>query len=113
VQLRVRLTIPDPQPADAGSRVRATIVDTSRADALHPAVAEATTLAGIGPHVELLVDVPDAVLQQGHRYSLQAHLDHEGTGDIKPGDLIITENVPLPIGEGSGIRQVEARLTRV
>ena len=114
MQLRVRLTITDPRPEDAGSRVRAAVVDTSQADALHPTVAEATTtLTSAAPHVELTIEIPDGSLAPGHRYSLQAHVDRGGTGDIEPGDLIITADVPVPTGEGRGARHVEATLTRV
>lgn len=114
MQIRVRLTIPDPRPDDAGSRVRVTVVDTSRADALHPAVAEATTvLDAPGAHVELTIDVPDATLRPGHRYALQAHVDRRGTGDLEPGDLIITEHVPVPPADAPAPAPVHARLTRI
>ena len=114
MRLRVRLAIPDPTPDEVGSRVRVAVVDTSLADALHPTVAEATTtLERATPDVELVLEIPGTALRQGHRYSLQAHLDHGGTGEIKPGDLIITEDVPIPTGGGPGERQVEARLTRI
>ena len=65
------------------------------------------------PQVELVLDVPDAALTAGHRYSLQAHVDHQGSGDIKPGDLIITQDVPVPVSVGAGRHDVEATLTRV
>jgi hypothetical protein len=114
VQLRVRLTIPDPRPEDAGSRVRATIVDTSQADALHPAVAETSTvLAAATGEVTLVLEVSDAMLREGNRYSLQAHVDRGATGDIKSGDLIITENIPVPTGDRMGVRELQARLTRI
>lgn len=114
MQLRVRLTIPDPRPDDAGSRVRVSVVDTSRADTLHPTVAEATAVVEPpGSHVDVALDVPDGVLQPGHRYALQAHVDRGGTGDLAPGDLIITQHVPVAAAGGAAPGPVEARLTRI
>jgi hypothetical protein len=114
MQLRVRLTIPDPKPEDAGSRVRATIVDTSQADALHAPVAETSTVLDVPTRdVSLVFDVPDALLQEGRRYSLQAHVDRDGGGDIKPGDLIITENVPVLPRARAISTDLEATLTRI
>ena len=114
MQLKIHLTIPDPRPEDAGSHVRATIVDTSQADALHPAVAETSrVLNSATGQVDLVLEVSDAVLRDGHRYSLQAHVDRDGRGDIKPGDLIITENVQVPTSERQGIRHLNAILTRI
>lgn len=114
MQVHVRLTISDPRPEDAGSRVRAMIVDTARADALHPTVAETTVhLRGSTREVELVIDVPDEVLTRSPRLSLQAHIDRGDTGEIKAGDLIITQNVPVPSGGALPRARIDAPLTRI
>ncbi len=114
MRLQVRLTISDPLPADAGSRVRVTIVDTTRADTLHASVAESSIAMDASVReLELEISLPDDAVRAGHRYSLQAHVDHGGTGDIKPGDLIIMEDVAVPVVPRSAFSSVSARLRRV
>lgn len=114
-QIRVRLRIPDQRPEDHGSRVRVSLMDTSQADALHPTVTEATGVVSAGgDDVEVVLDVPEGALDARNRYSLFAHVDHRGDGKINPGDLIITQNVPVTIDQaGAEAGPLRARLTRI
>ena len=95
-RLCVNLHIAEPRPEDAGSVVRVAVTDTSQADQLHPKVAEATTTFPAGSDcVEVVVEIAADALKDRRRYSLWGHVDHSGTGDIRPGDLIVTENIPI------------------
>lgn len=95
-RLQVRLRIPDRRPQDAGSTVRIALRDTTLADTEHPTIAEASgTLAPGGDWVELSVDVPDEQLDPRHRYSVWAHVDRDGSGEIRGGDLITTQDVAV------------------
>jgi uncharacterized lipoprotein YbaY len=95
-RLRLRLRVGDPDPDDRGSTVRVEIRDTTLADALHPTIAEATgTMAPDGERAELSVDLPDEPLDPRHRYSVWAHVDHTGNGQLQAGDLITAESIPI------------------
>lgn len=111
VQLKVR--IPDPIERDRGSTVRVAVRDTTQADALHPTVAEATgTVAASGEVAELSIDLPDEPLDPRHRYSVWAHVDHAGQGELRPGDLITTQDVQIGPDDVDA-DPVEVPLTRI
>lgn len=113
MRLRVRLQFPDVRPEDVGAPVRVEVRDTSMADALHPAVANVVQdLADEGGEMEVEIEVPDGALQERHRYSLFAHVDHGGTGAMESGDMIITESVPVT-ADAEGEEPIVARLTRI
>lgn len=83
------------------------------ADALHPTVAEATkVLEPDREEIEVTLDIPEGVLDPRQRYSLWAHIDHEGTGQLKGGDMITTQNVPVTPEDVDG-RTLEVPLTRI
>ena len=95
-RLQIRLRMPDRRSEDAGSTVRIALRDTTLADAEHPTVAETTgTLAPDGKEIELSVDVPKEQLDARHRYSVWAHVDRDGSGEIRSGDLITTQDVAV------------------
>jgi hypothetical protein len=82
-------------------------------DTLHPTVAEAT--GGLKPgqsRIEIALELPDSGLDPRHRYSVWAHVDHGGTGEIKPGDLITTQNVPVSSAD-IDTEAIEVPLTRI
>ncbi len=95
-QLTVRVKVADRRPDDVGSLVRVRLLDTSQADALHPTVAEATGILE-EENLEVVLDVPDDAVNDRHRFSVFAHVDHEGDGSMHPGDLITTHNVPVSL----------------
>ncbi|HEX5927888.1 MAG TPA: YbaY family lipoprotein [Solirubrobacterales bacterium] len=94
-QVRFRLEVPASAPAGQESTVRVAVRDTSEADALHPAVAEAVSRMAVDTDgVELSLDLPET-LDPRHRYSVWAHVDRDGSGEIAAGDLITTRDVAL------------------
>ena len=58
------------------------------------------------------IELPPERLDPRHRYSLWAHVDQAGDGEIRPGDLITTQNVPVrPEDVDRG--PIEVPLTRI
>src|SRR5919201_1083046 len=110
--IQLRLRIPDPRPHDQGSTVRVAVRDTTLADTLHPTVAEVTGLVADGDGVELSVDLASEPLHPRHRYSVWGHVDHAGDGELRPGDLITTQDVPVGL-EDVDAGPVEVPLTRI
>jgi hypothetical protein len=83
------------------------------ADALHPTVAEATGVVEQDRDaIDLTLDIPEGTLEPRQRYSLWAHVDHGGTAQLKGGDLITTQNVPVTPEDVDG-RTLEVPLTRI
>ncbi len=114
MRLQIRLLVPDPAPADAGSSVRVSIVDTTMADALHESVAaKVIPLLRAAPEILLEMEVPEGMVRDGRHYSLQAHVDTGSSGEIKTGDLIITHNVPVLTERAPVQEPITARLTRI
>lgn len=94
--LRVRVHIDELRPEDVGSTVRVAVMDTSMADALHPTVAEATGVVEEDSHeIDLEIEIPEGTLDEKRYYSLWGHVDHEGEGNMRSGDLITTQNIPV------------------
>ena len=114
-KLRVHLTIPARRPDDRRSGVRVALMDTSRADALHPTVAEASAVLDPDRQtLELTLEVPRGALKERNRYSLWAHVDRVGDGGVHPGDLIVTQNIPVTISDTKdGAPPILVPLTRV
>ncbi len=112
-RLKMRLQVEELRPEDGGSVVHAVLRDTSMADALHPTVAEATAAVPEDPgQLEMVLDVPEGALDPHHRYSLWVHVDQEGGGQPRGGDLITTQDVPVvPEDLDDGI--IDVPLTRI
>lgn len=111
-RIRVRLDLPELRPEDRDCVVRVVVRDTTQADALHPTVAELADRVELDPGgVELSLDLPQD-LDPRHRYSVWAHLDHDGSGEIASGDLITTENVAVD-PQGGPDEPIDVPLTRV
>jgi uncharacterized lipoprotein YbaY len=113
--LTVRVQIDDPIPDDDGSTVRVALRDTSQADAHHPTVVEVVSVIRAADEpVEIALDVPENALDERHRYSVWTHIDHDGKGELSPGDLITTQNVPVyPAELALGALSIDVPLTRI
>lgn len=113
-RLRVKLDLKGRDNNDLGQVVWIVLRDTSEADAVHPTVAETKGIIEAGSEIELTIDLPDNALEERHRYSLWAHVDHVGDGAIHPGDLITTENIPVvPSDTTEDASAVQVRLQRI
>lgn len=110
--IHFRLDVPEPGPQDSGSLLRLAIRDTTLADALHPTVAETTASVEDAGGIEVTLELPDEALDPRRRYSVWAHLDHEGEGEIKTGDLITTQEVSVR-PEHIDAEPVDVPLTRI
>jgi uncharacterized lipoprotein YbaY len=77
--------------------VRIRLVDTTQADAAAEAIADQTihrvSLGGddAGDSVSFGFEAPD--LSPGRQYSVAAHVDVSGNGEIEVGDYLTTESV--------------------
>lgn len=90
----------------AGALVRVQVRDTTLIDVESPLVAETTAVveeqsAELGT-VDL--EVPESAVDPRGRLDLFVHVDINGDGTLRPGDLITTQSYPVPRG------QSEARL---
>lgn len=113
-ELRVRVEIPDLRADDEQSTVRVLLRDTSMADGLDPTVAETTTSVPAGTdHVDVVLDVPGDSVHARHHYSLWAHVDHNGDGDLAPGDLVTTVNVPVTTDDIAENRSYDVPVDRI
>ncbi len=93
----VRFRDPPAEPFNATVRVR--LLDTTRAGASSETTAEQTiedvSLAGAGAPAYVRFALEASDLSPGRRYSLMAHIDASGNGEIEAGDYITMESVPL------------------
>ena len=107
----VRMTEPLPTP---GGMLRVTVEDVSRADA--PSVVVAETVIPVhgglpaGGSVSFSVVVPN-VDARAH-YSVRAHLDTTGSGDVTSGDRLSMAAHPVLTGGHPDRVAVEARTVR-
>jgi hypothetical protein len=110
----VRFRDPSPNLGDATVHVR--LLDTSRADASSETVAEQTiqglSLRGndAGDGVRFAFDAPE--LSPGRSYSLAAHVDMSGSGEIEVGDHITMESVPVEARSAGAHLEIPVRQVR-
>jgi putative lipoprotein len=106
----------EPPPDLRNATVRVRLLDVSRADAAAERVAEQTIE---GPSVEpdddggsvrFALEAPE--LQAGRSYSLAAHVDLSGSGEIEPGDFLTMESVPVEPTSERGHVEVPVRPVR-
>jgi uncharacterized lipoprotein YbaY len=110
----VRFRDPPPDLGDATVRVR--LLNTSRADAPSETVAE-QTIKGVllesdetGSIVRFAFDAPE--LRHGQSYSLAAHVDLSGSGEIELGDHITMESVPVEPRSAGALCEIPVRQVR-
>lgn len=84
--------------ASGSGTLNVQVEDISRADAPSTVIAE-MRLASVslvpGGVVEFEIVVPPGAVRERGMYSLRAHLDRLGTGDVTRGDLVSTQTYPL------------------
>jgi putative lipoprotein len=93
------LRFPQSPPDLRDATVRVRLLDVSRADASSETVAEHTikgplpTPGDDGASVRFDFETPE--LDASRSYSLAAHVDVSGSGEIEPGDYLTMESVPV------------------
>lgn len=84
-------------PAEAAELV-VQVEDVSRADAPSIVVGEqrlhAVRLEG-GAVLPFAVEVPAGLVDVRHSYSVRAHIDISGSGEVEIGDLVSTQSYPV------------------
>ncbi len=89
-------------PVGAPARAAAVVVrvqDVSRADAPSVTVGEQgyddVELPDPDGGLEFDVAVPTGLVERGRRYTVRAHVDVAGTGDVTRGDYVSTASYPV------------------
>jgi putative lipoprotein len=89
----------EPPPDLRNATVRVRLLDVSRADASAETVAEQTIEGpsiesdGDSGTVKFAMEAPELDVRRS--YSLAAHVDLSGSGEIEPGDFLTMESVPV------------------
>jgi uncharacterized lipoprotein YbaY len=103
----------EPPPDLRNATVRVRLQDVSRADASAETVAEQTIEGpsiqpdGDGGTVQFALEAPELDVRRS--YSLVAHVDLNGTGEIEPGDFLTMESVPVERSSERGHFEVPVR----
>jgi putative lipoprotein len=106
--VRGTIVLPASGVLPESATVRVQIEDVSRADAPSIVVGE-QCLVGVqlrsGAELPFTVEVPESQVDHRRIYSVRAHVDTTGSGDVKAGDLVSTQSHPvLTRGYGSEAR---------
>lgn len=99
MRLRGTLRLPSDSALTGQEVARVRLLDVSRADASSVTVAETSVplVGGVDSvEVEFELDAPE--LDPGASYSLAAHVDMSGSGDVTQGDLLTTRHVDVSPG---------------
>lgn len=85
-----------PMDLPPGATLHVRVEDVSRADAASVLIAEQVTVLArplvAGQRIPFECTIPDVDLRA--RYSVRVHVDRDGTGVVKQGDLISTQSHP-------------------
>jgi putative lipoprotein len=89
-------------PRNAAARGAAELIvqieDVSRADAPSKVVAETripNPRLEPGKAVPFELEVPEAAIEDKGMYSVRAHVDMSGSGEVEEGDLLSTQSYPV------------------
>jgi putative lipoprotein len=95
-QRRVTGVVMAPLDVAPGATIHVRVEDVSRADAASVLIAEQVTVLShtmfAGQGIPFECAVPD--VDPRARYSVRVHVDRDGSGVIKQGDLISTQSYP-------------------
>jgi putative lipoprotein len=109
--VRGEIVLPAGELPDQAAEVVVQVEDVSRADAPSRVVGEQRLR-----RVELLpggrlafeIEVPADELDERMSYSVRAHVDVSGSGEVEPGDLVTTQSYPVLSGAGGESTAEEA-----
>ena len=104
-RIRGEIVLPGDSPAAAAGLVLAEVRDVSLMDMPSTVVAEwrRSDVAVVpGGRIPFDLEVPE--VQQGRSLSLRAHVSFDGSGVLRPGDLLTVTVIPVsPMGEVGSI----------
>src|SRR5512138_55033 len=93
-----QLVLPKSELPSEAASVLVQIEDVSRADAPSGVVAE-QRLPGVrlqpGGVIGFSIEVPNDRINPRSRYSVRAHVDVSGSGEVERGDLVSTQSHPV------------------
>jgi len=100
VEVTGRIVLPATGPCPSRAALLVVRVEeTSRADAAATVLAEwrrtDVALPGPGDPVPFAIEVPAGLVDRRARYTVRAHVDVSGTGDVTQGDLVSTRAHPV------------------
>ncbi len=99
-----------PRPVVGGTLV-IQLADVSRADAAAEVVAEMTltgvSLGSVDDRVGFALQVPE--LDPGRTYTIEAHLDADGSGDVSLGDYRTMEHFGVTPESLGGVQKIRLR----
>lgn len=81
-----------------------TVEDVSKADAPSVVIGEhrlKQVSLSPGKRVPFVIQIPAELVEERHLYSIRAHVDRSGSGEVKKEDFISTETYPV-LGRGYG-----------
>jgi putative lipoprotein len=92
------IVLPDAELPDEAAELVVQVEDVSRADAPSRVVGELRlhdVHLARGGRLPFQVEVPADRVDPGLSYSLRAHVDVSGSGEVEPGDLLTTQSYPV------------------
>ena len=99
--------LPAEVPADRAD-VIVQVEDVSRADAPSVVVGEKRlprVALRPGAKLPFEVEIPEGALDESHSYSVRAHVDVSGSGEVETNDLVTTQSYPvLTRGHGDSVK---------
>jgi uncharacterized lipoprotein YbaY len=108
-----RIALPDTDLPDVAMRIVVCVEDVSRADAPSIVIAEQrvdNVVLRPGGSLPFAIDVAADDLDHRRSYSVRAHVDMDGTGEIRKGDLISMQSYPVLTRGYGDEANVEVRL---
>ena len=88
------------------------IEDVSRADAPSVVIGEQRQVRvrlHEGATIPFAVQVPAPMIEKDHSYSVRAHVDLSGSGEVESGDLVSTQSYPVLTGGYSNMARVKVK----
>ena len=92
------IVLPDGELPGEAAELVVQVEDVSRADAPSRVVGEQRVRdvhLAPGGRLPFQVEVPAHDVDPGLSYSLRAHVDVSGSGEVEPGDLLTTQSYPV------------------
>ena len=103
-KVRGEIVLPE-TPVPAGSAdVAVYVEDISRADAPATVIGQQIqkgVAARPGARIPFTIEIPAKLIQDKSLYSIRAHIDVSGSGDVTVGDFVSTETYPV-LSRGHG-----------